>query len=745
MAKVKITKVPENQSSDQAKTVKRTLKPVAKEKANLEAEKGEVVMTPGEGGIPEVYIVGGKRHYAGGTPLNLAEHSFIFSDTKDMKIKDPVIQKAFGLKEDKNGYTPAEIAKKYMINDYLKILKDPDSDKLQRTTAEQMIKNRNMELSKLALVQESTKGFPNGLPMVAMPYVEAMQIDPTQFIQQEEQEQPQAFKEGGEKKKVRVMQLRKFDEGAPVTLPKDAVVINSMEEADALIKKGVDPKNIFFKTPEGKYKRPVIKKGIKEDYDFGTLDPQLLELTDEQTAQAYNYMKSTIESNADLKADIVTTYREKLDALKPTKILSQKAIDEAKKLSPEDIMNNFFNMQKQVYVAAKEKRGTQTWDPKDSWDKDRGNYINWAKSKGFTPLNDVQGTSFQGVFSSLTDLAADPKYTETLNQFNIEPVGYADEPGSHTKAGQKNISNIDSWIGNTTVLQAVTPKATRTDWEDYTQEPVAKVDKKENVPFVQNQQAPWWLQDIIGTNGAVADYARIKKYTPWQAAPELAYPDPTFYDPERELAANAENAMIASQELSQFTGPQAFNSRFNQIQGAAAKNAADTLSRYNNLNVGIANQFENQIASIKTQASANKSANATQLHDKYAIVNQQFDNARNQARQEIRNKVIQAVTNRANTYNLNSIYDNFYTDPSSGGLIHKNPYYTKLKPTQDGTSNLDKFIKAKELYPGVSDQVLYKLLGFTPDNNQLPDEEDDEMKAYMMQNMYPGLYGNKNQ
>ena len=34
------------------------------------------------------------------------------------------------------------------------------------------------------------------------------------------------------------------------------------------------------------------------------------------------------------------------------------------------------------------------------------------------------------------------------------------------------------------------------------------------IPYAENQNAPWWLQDIIKTAGAVGDKARIKKYLP---------------------------------------------------------------------------------------------------------------------------------------------------------------------------------------------------------------------------------------
>ena len=169
-----------------------TLKAVPREDANLEAEKGETALVNIDG-IPAHFKIGGQRHSKGGTPLNLPDNSFIFSDTAKMKIKDPMVHAQFGMVPKKSGYTPAEIAKKYDINTFRKILADPNSEDVERKTAEMMITNYNMKLAKLALVQESMKGFPQGIPAVAMPYVIANDINPAELAEtQGQEEQPDA-------------------------------------------------------------------------------------------------------------------------------------------------------------------------------------------------------------------------------------------------------------------------------------------------------------------------------------------------------------------------------------------------------------------------------------------------------------------------------------------------------------------------------------------------------------------------
>ena len=168
--------------------VRDTLGPVDRDEANLEAEAGETAVL-NMGGMPAHFKIGGKRHSEGGTPLNLPDNSFIFSDTAKMKIKDPTVLAQFGMRPKKGGYTPAEISSKYQINKFRKILADPNSESVERKTAEMMVANYNLKLAKLSMIQESMKGFPQGIPVIAMPYIETMEIDPSEFLPDQAQEQ----------------------------------------------------------------------------------------------------------------------------------------------------------------------------------------------------------------------------------------------------------------------------------------------------------------------------------------------------------------------------------------------------------------------------------------------------------------------------------------------------------------------------------------------------------------------------
>lgn len=138
----------------------------------LEAEGGETILRP-DGSHMNIT---GKRHSEGGEKLNkeqAPEGSFIFSDTKKMRIKDPAVLKNFG--KTSGNPTPAEVAKQYDVNKYMGILQDPNTDVLSKNTARRMIDTYQKKLAELSLVQEQMKGFPQGIPDVAKGAIEAAQ------------------------------------------------------------------------------------------------------------------------------------------------------------------------------------------------------------------------------------------------------------------------------------------------------------------------------------------------------------------------------------------------------------------------------------------------------------------------------------------------------------------------------------------------------------------------------------------
>jgi hypothetical protein len=196
----------------------------------------------------------------------------------------------------------------------------------------------------------------------------------------------------------------------------------------------------------------------------------------------------------------------------------------------------------------------------------------------------------------------------------------------------------------------------------------------------------WWLQDTIKTTGAFGDLMGIKKHMPWAPGVDLETPRPTFLDPTRELAANAEQANIQTQGMAQFAGPQALSARSASVQGQAAKNAADVLSKYNNANVNIANQFEMKATDIRNQEGMLKQATAQRVYDQNTVANQQFDNAKLAMRNNLRNYYTNAITNKEKTDALNQMYPNYAVSPAVGGRMNFVP--TQKQVTGQGSSSM---------------------------------------------------------
>ena len=156
-------------------SVKKNLGPVPRDRANLEAERGEIAITDlDRSGNLGVYNIGGQRHSNGGTPLNLDPGSFIFSDTKKMKIKDPDFLAQFGKKK---AVTPAKLVKPFMdMNDYTAALYSDTADDIQKRTANSMIDNYKKKISQVAAYQEGMKG--QEAPTFAQPYMDALNTIP---------------------------------------------------------------------------------------------------------------------------------------------------------------------------------------------------------------------------------------------------------------------------------------------------------------------------------------------------------------------------------------------------------------------------------------------------------------------------------------------------------------------------------------------------------------------------------------
>jgi hypothetical protein len=342
------------------------------------------------------------------------------------------------------------------------------------------------------------------------------------------------------------------------------------------------------------------------------------------------------------------------------------------------------------------------------------------------PISDKEAAIEQASYIAYADLVnakdagkiQDEKLAGALKPFKVSQVGMKDEEYGFDP--ENDISRIDGYYTNTSAGQVAGIEGKKLG-----EEGVAETEEDQTTTKTDgsNQQADLGLygatrvpkkeifaQDAIKTLGAWGDLMRVKKYMPWQATPDFEQRQGVYYSPERELAANAEQSNIAQNVLAMFAGPKLYSSRASQIQGQGAKNAADILGRYNNLNVGVANQVEQENFAARNRYNELKSKLAKQNYDETVVANQQFDNAKNLGRQNLRQSFIDTITNASMAYNLNQLYPQFNISPSTGGDM----FFTqgkKFKPSATTQNDLaDNFNTMKTKLPGVSDEVIWKMV-----------------------------------
>lgn len=821
---------------------KKTLGPVPREEANLEAEKGETAFIPDVDGLPAHYRIGGQRHYAGGTPLNLPDDSFIFSDTSSMKIKDQKILDEFNMSKKKGGYTPAQIAEKYDINKYREVLADPTSDRLAKETAEKMVASYNVKLAKLALIQESKKGFPDGIPTVALPYLALNAIQPQdvlplkeaqpnrQMMQDQEaveaeenpteeqfeasQENPYA-KYGGITNKIKNNPMLKkvyaklggikkrfkpesgiymtMEEGGPVFRDGNGTVYSpdnseidipavfgyggqmmyqkggNVEKSTAAtekipadkIKKKDDPTlavGDYFKDEDGKvrkvtkvYTQDKVRQSLsgKENYKpkYGSLEEDVKKANEimnrlkekgyaSGSGSGWTIYRGAADDLSIEEKDFLTALgsynkSEEGKALGAPgfKVASQSSYEDSSRKKKRN--DGFYGYASPEMVEFRYWQAANPDKPASDFqtlpeDQKINNRKMMLKFYGYKD-DEISEEKLKDPSKLYTSDFITNKETGLVkrNQEKFETSGYRSRLGDDFKFGLEHMDRY--YFDRSPEGEVVSESETETPTKDNTI-PTEELDIKETP-----QAGPeWWLQDVIRTAGAAGDMARVQKRLPWSPKLTPYVPEPTFYDPTRELAATQEQYNIGMQGAAAYAPSQALNARQSQMAGQGAKAAADILGRYNNLNVGQANTFAATKAQVVNQANAANAEITKNLFDQTTIANQQYDNAKAQARQELRSSYIDAITNREQAYALNQLYPNYQISPSQGSRLYFNKG-EEMKPADIQATDIERFKEIRNTIPGISDDAIIKLMG-----KSAPSDDFASSYMEMMKNAYPG-------
>ena len=667
--------------------VKRTISRVPRKEANLEAEGGETVVGNLDGSmIPSFKTIVGPRHSSGGVPLNLPDDSFIFSDTKSMMITDPVILKMFNKKPKKGGYTPAELSKKFDINKYRELLQNPDADKIDVKTAELMIKNSVLKLGALALAQESKKAFPQGIPEIAKPYMEANGIAEEDLIPQ--QPQPQQQNPEMQNQEMEQEMPMEMPNGEPIAIPQEEMLQPGMDQPAPMAAYGMSMGG--YDMPDYMAYGGMFKKGGPNT-------------TGQQSKTDYNKEYGIKLNEEGIGVDRYENVQRK------SKIGFGNAEENLKSFAKwKGIYEGYDDLMAEINKPGGPGKNNpkvkqfQTWInndyiPKQVTELNSKRVASGSPAYTESELNNLKSSLISDFgFDNTTGQRIDADFgaftsSRTPINFDFEKVpDKAKEIGpcqceDATKTGyQAKVNGVCPCTAKESPCECTDPDTGETydpgedadgNCNECTKEYPGETPEKEN--------PKWWLQDNINTMGAASDLASIKKYMPWEARTDLEEPRPTFLDPTRELGAQSEQANIASQASASFAGAQGLGARNAATQGNAAAQAANTLGNINNQNVNIANQFEANQIGVRNQENMLNQQMAGRLYDKNVIANQQFDNAKRQGRKALRDSYTTAITNRAKTDAMNQMYPNYQVDPASGGMVDYNPTDKTLDKTKE--------------------------------------------------------------
>jgi hypothetical protein len=335
---------------------------------------------------------------------------------------------------------------------------------------------------------------------------------------------------------------------------------------------------------------------------------------------------------------------------------------------------------------------------------------NAEKDLEFSSMTDDEIGHTQLMFQGLKDLhdnaEGDPLLMKMFEGSRLFHGGVKDE----TYKGYKDITKYDKFGGNTWNRQFHDLKQKE---EEPVEEPVVEEVEKEKVlelndPVVgaraEQPNRDFWLQDILGTANAISNKARINKYYPWAPMVEKPNMIPVFDDPTRRIAAINEQKTIGDQARAMYSGPQSLAAFTGKSAGQAMKGIADTVDRVNRYNVDTANKFEGLNANMDFMTQRLNNTTRTKLYDDTMRTEQSYDNAMAQADMAITRQLQNAFTNRANTYNMNTLYDQYNVDPMSGGMIEftnpRDPYATDPGGQASRENEyLDFEAKMAKLYP----------------------------------------------
>ena len=753
-----------------------SLGPVKRKLANVEAEKGETVVTNmsrGLNNIYEMYNIGGKKHSAGGTPLALPTDeegsdgtSFIFSDSKKLIVKDPAILDYFGIKS-KKPKTFAEISKSWLpkVNKSKEVLLKAGMDKVSRKSAEMNLDNAAFKIAALKLLQESMKGMeeiPNGLS----PFFDKLQLDPEQVFGMGEDMASQANQiaektMGGimeSAKKYHMKSLKRFKKGGPVNR-------EDLPEGAEVHEEGTRYKlDQWYQIPEGQPNAGKFHKATgwndveKIDVDSktgpGTIEQWTALSEDNKNAdiRANEIIQRGIDAKTITEKNGNITIKGSFEAPWEDKVYLSRVINASGQrfgttkyaiemqnstkgysgsggfvagFTPEDYEKRYHFMQ---------MKG-QGMSDKNAFAEIEETYKDPAKAKEYRQAF----TEFLGVPETEGDLMSSDYYKKNykaitlgiekkLNKDKYRPVkGLGDDQKSGFEhfdgfgSSRELIFNDNGEVTEETKIETDVKKDPKEDpgRDPITGLPLGTHQELEN-PYAYRRE------DINALNRAVNSRFEIPIITPWERKVELKTPDVNYVSPERAIAAKNEQVNQMMQGMQTAQNAQGMGAAASAIAGQAYGDVANTIGQYADKNVGIFNAHSGRATAIANQQAQLDAGTDNRMQEKEDRLKQNIATAVGKAKDQIVKMENTMTTNASNMYNLNLQTTQKKKDPYTGLMYTTN--YKDINPSAKKPVDLaSEFNAFRGQVKGLSDSDALKLFTLTKTGKvtQTPEAADN--------------------
>jgi hypothetical protein len=710
-----------NMNTTRDESVRYSLSGVPRDKANIEAEGGETVLTDlNNDNQFGLYNITGPRHSKGGVPMFLPEQSFIYSDTDKMRFNQEELAE-YGI-ETKLKMTPAQVSKKYDLNKYYGAMKDQFADEITARSSEMMLKKNMMGLSKLAFGQELKKKFEDGVPLAAHPYLVSIGEDPIEFTAKVEnitkkQAQMKAFAALSPEQQQQLLQLQEMMaqvDGQQPQQQEQSFEDPSMQDPGMQEQQlAMADQDVMAMGEEGmaRYGREIgmYQDGKEKPVNpFPKDDPNYAKVQEMIDSGKYEMIKGAVVNGKQMyKFKEISTEDPKFKADKEAQLKKEKISGKDQKgQGSTSIYEEGISGQERAinespigyYIPGRLSQGTRPSFQNKAGDKAYGSAdiatpesqadfeARWgdviAQIPGFDynkplPKNAKGETLADPQWTQFQKLAEETRRKEHIAAFGNDKDYVPYFKDKIIKDEDKG-KGFDGKIGLHTYnvprfkLNPVKPGDVEfgLDIPDPERPPLVPPPIKEYI----EPEGQWWAQDINNLNAL--SLVDDNLYLPWAPDAAPAKIDYVLDDWRSNANANLAAANTMAGALGAAGGPQAVAT--SNIQGTALEGIAQGINRVNTNNVGIMNQVAPMQAQLNMQVDGINQARNIKVYDDTQKTLQNHDNFQNWKIGKEAELFNTALTNRANTYNLNTTYDNFSIDPTTGGPI----YYKNSKALQ---------------------------------------------------------------